>query len=284
MSNHNDSDVHGPDEVAANGAIFDSDPEPSTHLVKEIVKPVEPSITGDNNNDSNHISLQNLPGNDINKEGPKIMADDMHESNIEVQGDVKDVPKKCGDTVIHDTKKSLQNGAEIEEANLVQSNLNHEKTVEVHNNIEASSIETQSKTETGLEAPSIASGEKSNVALSSGTPPAKPVLCLRLIINSGSTAEFNVNPDSTVREITSYIHANWPPQWESDQVSDPGILRLIYQGRFLHSSITMKALNLQEGHTVVMHLIPRETLPESNANEEKKKAKREREGHCCCVM
>ena len=28
--------------------------------------------------------------------------------------------------------------------------------------------------------------------------------------------------------------------------------------------LVSSALNLQEGHTVVMHLVPRETLPESN--------------------
>ncbi|XP_063722871.1 uncharacterized protein LOC134850965 [Symsagittifera roscoffensis] len=128
-----------------------------------------------------------------------------------------------------------------------------------------------------------------NTTMSSSSSPeaavAKPVLCLRLIISSGSTAEFTVDPEWTVREITAQVHSHWPTQWVHDPVpSDPTILRLIYQGRFLHSSMTLKALNLQEGHTVVMHLVPRETLPESNLSEDGKKSKREREGHCCVVL
>ena len=171
MSNQNDDGVQGPVEVASNGVV-ESNLEPSSH-VKNIVSPVKQSIIGDNNNDSNQISLQNLPDKEVNKEDPRNMADDPHESKLE-QGDLKDVPKNCEDTT-HDTKKSLQHGGDIEETNIVQSNQNHEKTVEVHNNIEASSIETQSKSETGIEAPSIAAADKSNVALSSGTPPTKPV-------------------------------------------------------------------------------------------------------------
>lgn len=43
------------------------------------------------------------------------------------------------------------------------------------------------------------------------------------------------------------------------------ILRLIYQGRFLHGNVTLGALGLPPGRTSVMHLVPRETLPEPNS-------------------
>lgn len=64
------------------------------------------------------------------------------------------------------------------------------------------------------------------------------------------------------------------------------MLRLIYQGRFLHENVTLDckilktknlnfikfnnfqykkiALNIQPGRTCVMHLVPREKIPEPN--------------------
>ena len=43
------------------------------------------------------------------------------------------------------------------------------------------------------------------------------------------------------------------------------VLRLIYQGRFLHNNVTLGALGLPLGKTTVMHLVPRENLPEPNS-------------------
>jgi hypothetical protein len=48
-------------------------------------------------------------------------------------------------------------------------------------------------------------------------------------------------------------------------VAKAEILRLIYQGRFLHSNVTLGALGLPFGKTTVMHLVPRENLPEPNS-------------------
>jgi hypothetical protein len=48
-------------------------------------------------------------------------------------------------------------------------------------------------------------------------------------------------------------------------VSSAEILRLIYQGRFLHGNVTLAALGLPTGKTTVMHLVPRESLPEPNS-------------------
>lgn len=53
--------------------------------------------------------------------------------------------------------------------------------------------------------------------------------------------------------------------WCQEAVSKAEILRLIYQGRFLHSNVTLGALGLPFGKTTVMHLVPRETLPEPNS-------------------
>lgn len=50
--------------------------------------------------------------------------------------------------------------------------------------------------------------------------------------------------------------------WNTERVSKAEILRLIYQGRFLHCNVTLGALGLPLGKTTVMHLVPRDTLPE----------------------
>lgn len=57
----------------------------------------------------------------------------------------------------------------------------------------------------------------------------------------------------------------FPTDWCQEAVSKAEILRLIYQGRFLHSNVTLGALGLPFGKTTVMHLVPRETLPEPNS-------------------
>ena len=53
--------------------------------------------------------------------------------------------------------------------------------------------------------------------------------------------------------------------WSDESVSSAEILRLIYQGRFLHGNVTLAALGLPTGKTTVMHLVPRESLPEPNS-------------------
>lgn len=53
--------------------------------------------------------------------------------------------------------------------------------------------------------------------------------------------------------------------WSQEAVAKAEILRLIYQGRFLHSNVTLGALGLPFGRTTVMHLVPRENLPEPNS-------------------
>ena len=53
--------------------------------------------------------------------------------------------------------------------------------------------------------------------------------------------------------------------WNEEAVSSAEILRMIYQGRFLHGNVTLAALGLPTGKTTVMHLVPRESLPEPNS-------------------
>ncbi|KAF6122466.1 ubiquitin like 3 [Phyllostomus discolor] len=90
---------------------------------------------------------------------------------------------------------------------------------------------------------------------------------LRLILVSGKTKEFLFSPNDSASDIAKHVYDNWPMDWEEEQVSSPNILRLIYQGRFLHGNVTLGALKLPFGKTTVMHLVARETLPEPNSQE-----------------
>ena len=62
-----------------------------------------------------------------------------------------------------------------------------------------------------------------------------------------------------------YINDSSIIDWESEAVDKAEILRLIYQGRFLHCNVTLGALGLPLGKTTVMHLVPRDNLPEPNS-------------------
>ncbi|CAL4115509.1 unnamed protein product [Meganyctiphanes norvegica] len=62
-------------------------------------------------------------------------------------------------------------------------------------------------------------------------------------------------------------------EWSDESVSKAEILRLIYQGRFLHGNVTLGALGLPAGKTCVMHLVPRENLPEPNSQDQRQKSK-----------
>ena len=62
-----------------------------------------------------------------------------------------------------------------------------------------------------------------------------------------------------------YLHCIYLIDWDPEAVDKAEILRLIYQGRFLHCNVTLGALGLPLGKTSVMHLVPRECLPEPNS-------------------
>lgn len=108
---------------------------------------------------------------------------------------------------------------------------------------------------------------------------------LRLILVSGKTKEFLFSQSSSAADITDYVYNNWPPEWAEEKLPDTNILRLIYQGRFLHGNVTLGALQLPTGKTTVMHLVARENLPEPNNQGQLKKDK-SGEASCslCCVL
>ncbi|XP_032812298.2 ubiquitin-like protein 3 isoform X1 [Petromyzon marinus] len=117
---------------------------------------------------------------------------------------------------------------------------------------------------------------------SSRRPPARH-MNLRLILVSGRTKEFLFAPSDSAADIARHVYENWPVDWEEEQVSSPNILRLIYQGRFLHGTVTLSALKLPMGKTTVMHLVARETLPEPNSQGQRNRGKTE-ESSCCVIL
>lgn len=96
---------------------------------------------------------------------------------------------------------------------------------------------------------------------------------LRLILVSGKVKDFLFSPNDSAGDIAQTVFDNWPDEWAEEGVSKAEILRLIYQGRFLHGNVTLGALGLPTGKTCVMHLVPRENLPEPNSHEQRQKSK-----------
>ncbi|ERL92008.1 hypothetical protein D910_09330 [Dendroctonus ponderosae] len=90
---------------------------------------------------------------------------------------------------------------------------------------------------------------------------------LRLILVSGKTKEYLFSPSDSAGDIAQHVFDHWPEDWRQEAVAKAEILRLIYQGRFLHSNVTLGALGLPFGKTTVMHLVPRENLPEPNSQD-----------------
>ncbi|GFS12166.1 ubiquitin-like protein 3 [Elysia marginata] len=74
--------------------------------------------------------------------------------------------------------------------------------------------------------------------------------------------------------------------WTKEHCPATNILRLIYQGRFLHGNVSLAALQLPTGKTTVMHLVARDNLPEPNNPGQLKKDKSGEPGcsNCCAVL
>jgi hypothetical protein len=114
-------------------------------------------------------------------------------------------------------------------------------------------------------------------------PPDK--INLKLILVSGKTHEFLFLPSDSVSTITEFVYDNWPTEWADESLPSTNILRLIYQGRFLHGNVTLGALQLVVGSTSVMHLVMREQLPEpTNQGQQKDKSQEEGFCNCCCTV
>ena len=62
---------------------------------------------------------------------------------------------------------------------------------------------------------------------------------LKLILVSGKTKEFLFDTNESVSAITQYVYDNWPADWADETLPSANILRLIYQGRFLHSNVAL---------------------------------------------
>ncbi|XP_064636187.1 ubiquitin-like protein 3 [Lineus longissimus] len=121
---------------------------------------------------------------------------------------------------------------------------------------------------------------------SRGTGVPADKINLRLILVSGKTKELLFSPNDSAADISQFIYENWPEEWCDEQLPPHNILRLIYQGRFLHGNVTLGALQLPLGKTTVMHLVAREHLPEPNNQGQLKKDKNGESAcsNCCNIL
>lgn len=109
----------------------------------------------------------------------------------------------------------------------------------------------------------------------------KSMINLRLILVSGKTKDFLFDPNDSAADIAQYVFDHWPQEWSDEAVPRAEILRLIYQGRFLHGNVTLSALSLPLGRTCVMHLVQRENLPDSGNSQDPRLKSKERSTGCC---
>ncbi|XP_055389502.1 ubiquitin-like protein 3 [Condylostylus longicornis] len=138
---------------------------------------------------------------------------------------------------------------------------------------------------TGIAVAQPTNSRKTTQKMPRGIPSDK--INLRLILVSGKTKEFLFSPSDSAGDIAQTVFENWPDDWESELVSKAEILRLIYQGRFLHCNVTLGALGLPLGKTTVMHLVPRDNLPEPNSQDQRQKSKGGSSRCCstaCCIL
>jgi len=101
--------------------------------------------------------------------------------------------------------------------------------------------------------------------------------------NDQAGKEFLISPSLTASDISKHVFENWPPEWSANRVERPEVLRLIYQGRFLHENVSLNSLNVQPGRTCVMHLVPREKIPEPTVDTLNKEKSQADSSGCCCM-
>ncbi|RNA07884.1 ubiquitin 3 [Brachionus plicatilis] len=111
---------------------------------------------------------------------------------------------------------------------------------------------------------------------------------LKLIYVAGNDQagkEFHVLPSLTAAQIAQQVYDEWPQEWQANKVERAEVLRLIYQGRFLHENVTLNSLNIHAGRKCVMHLVPREKIPQPNIdNSNKEKIHQSETGCCMCSI
>lgn len=96
-----------------------------------------------------------------------------------------------------------------------------------------------------------------------GTKVPADKINLRLILVSGKTREYLFAPSESAGDIAQFVFDNWPEEWREEAVTKAEILRLIYQGRFLHGNVTLSALGLPTGLAVLRPPLLLHTLGES---------------------
>lgn len=85
------------------------------------------------------------------------------------------------------------------------------------------------------------------------------VVCIFHLLHTKFHSELNTD------QLISFSFSLASLDWAAEAVPKAEVLRLIYQGRFLHCNVTLGALVLPLGKTTVMHLVPRDNLPEPNS-------------------
>lgn len=123
---------------------------------------------------------------------------------------------------------------------------------------------------------------ESSSSTSSKTAASSEKINLKLLRVNGQFKVFQFLPTTSAAAIAKHVFDNWPEEWTEETVKTHTVLRLIYQGRFLHGNATLGALRIPVGKTTVMHLVCRNTLPEpqSQGAEEREK---EESSRCCRV-
>ncbi|CAK8686332.1 unnamed protein product [Clavelina lepadiformis] len=113
----------------------------------------------------------------------------------------------------------------------------------------------------------------------------KDKIALKLMRVSGQTHTFYFTPAHSASDVAKHVFDSWPENWTEDTVNTHAVLRLIYQGRFLHGNATLGALKIPVGKTTVMHLVSRETLPEPHSQDQQSQEKSgERRCRLCCAI
>jgi hypothetical protein len=56
---------------------------------------------------------------------------------------------------------------------------------------------------------------------------------------NSSFSNFSFFASHLAIEISHFVFENWPQEWTPNKVNRPEVLKLIYQGRFLHENVSL---------------------------------------------
>jgi len=177
-----------------------------------------------------------------------------------------------------------------EEVAAINESSNHTNTSETKIEAEKEAVNIGIFTGTGSGGTSSSESElekgKETTGKKTGNGIPKDQVALKLILASGKSSEFLFQPFASVGKVTECVYKNWPDEWadEKESITSHHVLRLIYQGRFLHENVTFTALKLPPGKRTVMHLVPREKLPQLSPDDLEKNPKTSERSCCCNVL